>query len=82
MEHLEALEVKNHCPFVNPRHNYGKKKGRMTITDDNNFMIRTMELSPNVPAIYIPQLMMEMLCLGSSCTSVLMVRQTATNGAV
>ena len=31
---------------------------------------------------YIPQLMMEMLCLGENCESAIMVRQTATNGSL
>ena len=31
---------------------------------------------------YIPQLMMEMLCLGENCESAIMVRQTATTGSL
>jgi hypothetical protein len=62
-------------------------------------LIRDFELEAKVPAVYIPQLMMEMLCVGDSidldkptstkskqstpiCTSAVMVRQTATKGAI
>jgi len=76
---LEALEVKNHCPFVNARRRRTNTTNKNT---DDDFVIRNMDLTPSVPAAYIPQLMMEMLCLGPACSSVLMVRQTATNGAV
>ena len=31
---------------------------------------------------YIPQLMMEMLCIGENCVSAIMVRQTATHGSL
>jgi hypothetical protein len=31
---------------------------------------------------YIPQLMMEMLCVGDNCKSAIMIRQTATNGSL
>ena len=67
---LEALEVKNHCPFISFS---GKSK---------KFSIRHFDLQGTVPNVYIPQLMMEMYCLGSACQSGLMVRQTATNGAI
>ena len=67
---LEALEVKNHCPFISFS---GKNK---------KFSIRHFELEGTVPNVYIPQLMMEMYCLGNACQSGLMVRQTATNGAI
>uniref|UniRef100_A0A7R9VT58 YqaJ viral recombinase domain-containing protein n=1 Tax=Pseudictyota dubia TaxID=2749911 RepID=A0A7R9VT58_9STRA len=81
---LEALEVKNHCPFVPAT--FGGKKFKKTSTKGNPqnhiFRIRELPIEPNVPAAYIPQLMMEMLALGPSCRSAVMVRQTATTGAV
>lgn len=76
---VEALEVKNHCPFFampstnrrgNPRR--GKK-----------FTIRHFDIEDaGVPSQYIPQLMMEMLCVGENCRSSIMVRQTATSGSL
>jgi len=100
---IEALEVKNHCPFVptnysknmNPTHQNGdstissndgesesnlkkKKKGEKPM-----FTIsRRQYLPTDVPAMYVPQLMLEMYCLGPNCRSAMMVRQTATRGAV
>lgn len=71
---MEALEVKNHCPFV-----------PASFVDDNdaNFAVRQIPFrNPTVPPLYAPQLMMEMLCVGHECRSAIMVRQTATNGAV
>ena len=64
-----------------------------------HFLIRDFDLERQIPAAYIPQLMMEMLCLGNSvnlddndlptgasslpiCASAVMVRQTATKGAI
>ena len=39
-------------------------------------------MKSSVPPAYIPQLMMEMMCLGDDCRSAVMCRQTATNGAI
>ncbi len=64
-----------------------------------HFLIRDFDLERRIPAAYIPQLMMEMLCVGNSvnlddkdrnasdpsspiCASAVMVRQTATKGAI
>mmetsp|Transcript_5189 Transcript_5189/g.7672 ORF Transcript_5189/g.7672 Transcript_5189/m.7672 type:complete len:265 (+) Transcript_5189:52-846(+) len=74
---LEVLEVKNHCPFVPTRR---RTKDNVTIGD--RYRIREMPMSPSVPSAYIPQLMMEMMCLGDNCRSAVMCRQTATNGAI
>lgn len=73
---LEVLEVKNHCPFVPSEwiKNSKKKPGK--------YRIRELPLQLSVPAAYIPQLMMEMLCCGDNCRSAIMVRQTATSGAI
>ena len=74
---IEALEVKNHCPFV-----------PASFVDEYdecspNYAVRQMPFrNPTVPPLYVPQLMMEMLCIGHECRSAIMVRQTATNGAV
>ncbi|KAL3799300.1 hypothetical protein HJC23_013025 [Cyclotella cryptica] len=62
------------------------------------FCLRDFDLECKVPPVYIPQLMMEMLCVGGAveldgqldkpsqcnpiCTSAIMVRQTATRGAI
>ena len=64
---LEVLEVKNHCPFVPTRR---RTKDNATIGD--KYRIREMPMSPSVPLAYIPQLMMEMMCLGDNCRSAVM----------
>jgi hypothetical protein len=75
---LEVLEVKNHCPFVlsTPR------RDDTNNTPSSLFRIRDLPLEPTVPPAYLPQLMMEILCLGPQCNSAMMVRQTAISGAV
>ena len=76
---LEVLEVKNHCPFVD------NKNWRQTTKEVNNkdaFRVRDFTIHESVPPAYISQLMMEMMCLGEQCTSAVMVRQTATSGAI
>ena len=75
---LEALEVKNHCPFV-PLY-WGSRKP--SNDDKDLFRIRESRLPLDVPPAYVPQLMLEMLSLGPQCRSAIMVRQTATKGAV
>jgi hypothetical protein len=61
-----------------------------------NYLIRDFRLERRIPPVYIPQLMMEMLCVdgmdlegsdepkpsSSICSSAIMVRQTATKGAI
>ena len=62
-----------------------------------HYLIRDFRLERRIPPVYIAQLMMEMLCVGDSvdlddssqfnsstpiCTSAIMVRQTATKGAI
>jgi len=82
---LEALEVKNHCPFVQ---NHPRGRRRKDVGNNNRsrrlptFRINQNEPYACVPAVYVPQLMLEMLCLGPKCRSAVMVRQTATKGAV
>ena len=78
---IEALEVKNHCPFFNNRrkNKHGKVKrfnlGSLPLVDDKG-------KNGGVFAHYVPQLQMEMLCLGRDCRSAVMVRQTANVGAL
>jgi hypothetical protein len=75
---IEALEVKNHSPFysnINRKRKGGKIK-RFSIGD------RPLNDSHGVFAQYVPQLQLEMLCLGPECRSAVMVRQTATQGAL
>jgi len=78
---IEALEVKNHCPFfstVSSRNKVGHRHPR-----GHRFMIRSFDfVGYSVPPQYIPQLMMEMFCVGEECRSAVMVRQTATSGAL
>jgi len=75
---IEALEVKNHCPFFSNR-GRKRKSGRI-----KRFSIgdRPFDDKYGVFSQYIPQLQMEMLCLGPECRSAAMVRQTATQGAL
>ena len=61
-----------------------------------HYLIRDFHLERRIPPVYIPQLMMEILCVGDSidlddnkqkssepiCKSAVMVRQTATKGAI
>jgi hypothetical protein len=70
---VEVLEVKNHCPFVSATWR----------SSENGFVVREMEFrQPYVQPQYVPQMMMEMLCVGPECRSAIMVRQTATTGAL
>ena len=92
---IEALEVKNHCPFLSvpmPRkkqhrrrhkgHNNSGKKKRFFL-GDREFEEKAGQYSSTVIfPHYIPQLQLEMLCLGKECRSAVMVRQTATKGAL
>lgn len=74
---IEALEVKNHCPFVTTGY-IGEDE-----STGPHYAVRQMPFrNPTVPPLYVPQMMMEMLCIGPECRSAVMVRQTATNGAV
>ena len=72
----EVLEVKNHCPFV-PL--YWNKSGMNE--KGVEFFVGSKPPPGDIPPVYVPQLMMEMLCLGIECRSAVMVRQTATKGA-
>jgi len=74
---IEALEVKNHCPFFS---NKGRKQRagglkRFSIGD-------RLTHEGGVLPQYVSQLQMEMLCLGPQCQSAVMIRQTATQGAI
>jgi len=75
---MEALEVKDHCPFVPAR-----DSNKNDDTLNPRYAFRQMPVrDPTIPPLYIPQLMMEMLCIGPECRSAVMVRQTVMNGAV
>ncbi|KAI2503285.1 hypothetical protein MHU86_11115 [Fragilaria crotonensis] len=63
------------APFSTNRR--GAKKSPMT---DKNFAIKSFAFSEPYQPMYVPQLMMEMLC--TDCQSAVMVRQTATTGAL
>ena len=74
---LEALEVKNHCPFV-----FARRTKRKNVPK-KQYTIRELPFkTPYIFPLYVPQLMLEMLCLGPQCKSAVMVRQTATTGAL
>ena len=75
---LEAVEVKNHCPFFSNlnRKRHGGKLKAFSIGD------RPLGGDVGVMSQYVPQLQLEMYCLGPKCQSAVMVRQTATQGAV
>jgi hypothetical protein len=82
---VEVLEVKNHCPFYRNSSGSGKSNNsKYNGGHDHNphqFRIRAFDDPPTeVPLMYLPQLMMEMYCVGPHCKSAVMVRQTATNG--
>ena len=74
---VEALEVKNHCPFFSNR---GRKRhqGRIKRFSIGDRLTHDGGVLPQ----YVSQLQLEMLCLGPHCTSAVMVRQTATQGAI
>ena len=81
---IEVLEVKNHCPFFSNSFHNGKgikNKGGVR----KRFTIGSMpfdDKSNGVFAHYVPQLQLEMLCVGPECQSAVMIRQTATAGAI
>ncbi len=79
---IEALEVKNHCPFFSVRmpRKKGRKMSKRFFLGDRAF--DTSGKSDGVFAHYVSQLQLEMLCLGPTCRSAVMVRQTATKGAL
>ena len=79
---LEVLEVKNHCPFVPVDWMKSSKAQRSKRQKLGEYRIRELPLQCSVPTAYIPQLMMEMMSCGENCKSAIMVRQTATCGAV
>jgi hypothetical protein len=76
---IEAVEVKNHCPFVPNRNHYNRKQSNNTTF---RLSRQTLSKTDSIMSQYIPQLMMEMLCLGENCESAIMVRQTATHGSL
>ncbi len=81
---IEVLEVKNHCPFFsNSFHNGKSVKNKGGVR--KRFTIGSMpfdDKSNGVFAHYVPQLQLEMLCVGPECESAVMIRQTATAGAI
>lgn len=74
---IEVLEVKNHCPFVPA--SYVGEDGRYC----PQFAVQQIPFRRPITVLplYVPQLQMEMLCVGKECRSAVMVRQTASNGA-
>lgn len=80
---VEVLEVKNHCPFYPWDWRAGRRrKGPRREYEDEFLILDQQPLEHAIPPGYVPQLMMEMMCMGDRCQSAIMLRQTATNGAV
>lgn len=76
---IEVLEVKNHCPFLpsrNRNNNNNQQKSRFEIRHYN------FKDHHGVLPHYVPQLMLEMYCVGPECKSAVMVRQSALSGAI
>ena len=65
---VEVLEVKNHSPF-----RYSRRHERSFVQD--------RDPPGEVPPWYVPQVQLEMLCVGAHCRSAIFVRLTATCGA-
>ena len=65
---VEVLEVKNHSPF-----RYSGRQGGTIIQD--------RDPPQELPPWYVPQVQLEMFCVGSHCRSAVFVRLTATRGA-
>lgn len=74
---VEVLEVKNHCPFYTNKVP-GKNKGGSV----KRFFLGSQPIDGGVFPHYVPQLQLEMLCVGTNCRSAVMIRQTATHGAL
>ena len=70
---IEALEVKNHCPFYLS----GQSDPSAGLFEVRSFGWKKPWLLP----LYIPQVMLEMMCVGPECRSAVMVRLSATRGA-
>jgi hypothetical protein len=64
---VEVLEVKNHSPFRNDR--------------EGGTIVRDRDPPEELPPWYVPQVQLEMLCVGPHCQSAVFVRLTATRGA-
>lgn len=78
---IEALEVKNHCPFFTTLYKTKKSKHRKRFSVSS--LPRGVDINNGgVFSHYVPQLQMEMLCVGPECRSAVMVRLTARGGAL
>jgi hypothetical protein len=66
---VEALEVKNHAPF-----RYDRSVGSLKVSDTGPYA--------EIAAWHVPQLALEMYCLGAECRGAVFVSQSATRGAV
>eukprot|EP00526_Cylindrotheca_closterium_P005736 CAMPEP_0113619304 /NCGR_PEP_ID=MMETSP0017_2-20120614/9800_1 /TAXON_ID=2856 /ORGANISM="Cylindrotheca closterium" /LENGTH=581 /DNA_ID=CAMNT_0000528873 /DNA_START=88 /DNA_END=1833 /DNA_ORIENTATION=+ /assembly_acc=CAM_ASM_000147 len=80
----EILEVKNHCPFFESgmrNNNNNRSQSRFAIRP-GKLLASDGTKKAGVFPHYVPQLMMEMYCMGPECQSAIMVRQTATAGAL
>jgi len=73
---IEVIEVKNHAPFREGGTTWkSTSRGqRMTVSDPGPFK--------EVATWHVPQLQLEMLCLGPKCTNALFVSCSATRGVV
>jgi hypothetical protein len=85
---VEAVEVKNHCPFhpnlTTSRSTNRSSNGKQNKKSKGKFRVTGQKFSPvdGVMPQYLPQLMMEMFCVGDNCQSAILVRQSALDGAL
>ena len=83
---IEVVEVKNHCPYSTAynhrRHKTNRQSANVHAKGRKRFRFQDFVFhSKGIQIQYVPQLQMEMLCVGENCRSAVMVRLTATNGA-
>ena len=71
---VEVLEVKNHSPFRTMYRGGGGSGRGGTVVQDR-------DPPEELPPWYVPQVQLEMLCVGPHCRSAVFVRLTATRGA-
>jgi len=70
--HCEILECKNSSPFIQMN---SYKQSSLTINQKSLFKFK------GLGSWFIPQLMLEILCAGPTCTGALLIQLSATSGA-
>ena len=93
---VSGAKIKSQSSSKHKKKQKGRKKQKKSTKEDDHddhhkhsdnkipkhYLIRDFQLERRIPEVYVPQLMMEMMCVGPNCTSAIMVRQTATKGAI